>query len=686
MSRVVEIEQKGRRKGFVIAISILILLCVSIIIVLPFALIKSKVGHDMLYHCTAIYSLRQALDNGSFGSRVYEFISMDYGYGTGFFYTMIPSGIAAIFMKIFGTNAIIAITLEIGLLFFISGIICYFFFRRITQRQWMPLILSIIYLCFPYVIANFYTRFALSETFLTPLIPLIAWALYEFVYTKKYGLFSALFITGFSLSIMLHLSLTVYIAGLSIVFILFNFKKCINKKSIVVLLLSGVMVLLFSSIFTIPMFLNYGEVTLANMAAHGKKLYSTTYDAVDFNHNFFVVAPTIILYICYVVYLILFIKQKRQGENKNLGTLITISVLVFLYSPLCVFWLAAGFPPFNMIQFTWRLLLPGSLASTFMVKEVFEYYLQKVEKTQIKKFIFAVSSGFLVTLAMVFNFFVIFLHRPSVEINFDNRYTMLPSMWGCGGELGDYMPKGATIDSVSHRIGEEIIKESNVEVLEFADFQSLLYIGFTVPESKDGYVILKIPYESCSDIKIYQKLVGTPFTLTELEETYFEENEDKFLKINFNDSEGRFKIYIDYQNSEAFTKYLRENPFEFKVKNKSAKVAFKNFYKENSHTYTVDIETEDMVVVELPTLYYKGYKVSLKTKTGTKELTVTHGENGFLEVNVPESGTIVVEFEGSYVRQSEIISISAVSVSVVMVIILAVLDKKSQNLTKKCKK
>ena len=174
-----------------------------------------------------------------------------------------------------------------------------------------------------------------------------------------------------------------------------------------------------------------------------------------------------------------------------------------------------------------------------------------------------------------------------------------------------------------------------------------------------------------------QKERDEPFSISELSTTEYEFEDTKYLKISFNDSENA-RIILDYEDSKNLKEYLDQNPFEFKVKNKTVDVKFTNFVKENSHTYQVDIETSDMVVVELPTLYYKSYKISLKTETGTKELKPVHGEDGLIEVNVSESGTLVVEFEGNYIKAANIVSICGVVCGVALVVSLFIFEKRAK--------
>lgn len=649
-----------------------ILLLLSILIMVPFMCKKGLNGHDIYYHLNSINSLSKAYDQGCFLSRIYEIISLDYGYGTGLFYSMIPSGMAVLLMKWFNMSGFAAICFEITLVLFIAGIITYLFLNRVFKDKKAAIILSCLYIFFPYVFVNIYTRFAFSEILIIPIIPIIMWSIYELVHKQNYTLFVPLFIVGFSLSIMIHLSLTFYFFLFALIYLAINYKKVLNKKSIIFVLLSSVCVLLISASFYLPMFVNYGEITLNNMAGTGKSLYLTTV-AVG---SLYLYLPAILIFGTYIIYLIIFIKKRKTVSENEKKSFIFNSIFIFICSPLCFLWLIAGFAPFNMIQFVWRLYLLGALLCTFMLKFIYDNIKEKLKDSF--KLFYTFGCIVMVLAILSVNLLNAFIYAPDVDKNFDKDINMLLSISGAG--MSDYMPKGATNDSVEQRLNEKYIlkKSENLEASSFANYQSLKQFQFTAENTKDSFVTIKIPESVCEGLVIYQIKYIYPYETKPLELSFEEINSENYLKIELEDCEQFSKIILDYANCEKLNELLKQSPEEFLILDGDKNAKFTNFEKKNAHTYSVEISVDSKTIIELPTLYYKGYKITYKTEDSEALLTGTHGENGFIEIEVEKSGKLFVEFEAKYVTASNIISVIGVAVSVVFCILTVIIIKRER--------
>ena len=90
--------------------------------------------------------------------------------------------------------------------------------------------------------------------------------------------------------------------------------------------------------------------------------------------------------------------------------------------------------------------------------------------------------------------------------------------------------------------------------------------------------------------------------------------------------------------------YLQENAFG--VLTLEGDVSATNLKKEYVGKYSLDVTAgEEGGVLELPSYYYKGYTLTLEKADGmVVSVTPVHGRNGFVEVNVTESGTLYVEY------------------------------------------
>lgn len=298
------------------------------------------------------------------------------------------------------------------------------------------------------------------------------------------------------------------------------------------------------------------------------------------------------------------------------------------------------------------------------------------------KILAKISSFAIIFLFLFSNGFCIIL-RDSLNINqINTKINPICSLDGCGWN-DDYFPKGATNESIMFRANEKMILQTNIDnIEEFANFQSRNQICFTtIRTEENGFVVINIPFELCDGLKVYEFDLLETLNITELNFSFEEINQNKFLKIDFSGKDVKTKVVLDYTNSQSLKQYLINNPFEFNVV-EGESATFKNFIKTNSHKYSVEIETEKPVTIEIPTFFYKGYKVTFKTANSEIELPATHGANGFIELQIAESGTLFVEFEGKYVTAANIISLIGIFVSVGLVVTIFIKDKKTQKFIK----
>jgi len=174
-------------------------------------------------------------------------------------------------------------------------------------------------------------------------------------------------------------------------------------------------------------------------------------------------------------------------------------------------------------------------------------------------------------------------------------------------------------------------------------------------DNEKNSIILKIPYDS--ELKLVQH-----------SSTYWQEKQAKYLPENtvFSDYSQNINISpyilgdntyivfelenidsivtVDYFNIDLVSDYLVENPFQFQS---SSGIDYSNFVK-TGNNYVVDIEVSTQSTIELPTIYYKGYTVQLFKTDGTVEnIDATVSENGFLQVNLENSGTLSVAWTGT---------------------------------------
>ena len=79
--------------------------------------------------------------------------------------------------------------------------------------------------------------------------------------------------------------------------------------------------------------------------------------------------------------------------------------------------------------------------------------------------------------------------------------------------------------------------------------------------------------------------------------------------MNYASCDSECKITILYEEDSQLDNYLKQNPFEFLII--SGEASFTNFIKTSASNYKVDIDVITTAQIELPTLYYKGYEITL---------------------------------------------------------------------------
>ena len=660
-----KIKNLLKQNKYQIILSTFSILVLSIILLLPIIIKNGIQGHDAEYHIGCIRAVYESLKQGCFDCRIFEQIGQDYGYGTGLFYSRVPSTICALLMYVFNLDVIASLVIEISLLLFLSGLVTFFFGKRIFKNNFKALAMALLYISFPYVLTNIFVRFAFSEMFITLALPLIAFGIYELLIDNNYKLFLLNFTLGYSLAIITHLSLTVYITIICAVFILLNWKKFISNYKWFTFLVSCGLVLLISATYYIPMLINNSVVYMDTMGRDGIYLFKTSYNIF---YEPYLTISAILMLIGYCLYFYFYFatpKQERSELQKKFFILYTTSVVM----NTAVFpWILVWIRPFTMIQFVWRLFSINALLTSIS----FVYSFPKIKLIAVKRL--AVGVFALLLFANIYYDVNSYSYSHSLNEQYMSLNCYLSPNYANGGaKNGDYYVKGLTQGYLFNRGKEFITDKDDSHFKELANFQNQNVLQFVVENiNEDYYTILKIPYSLCDNIQAHQYNYYSN-NHYEVEINSINIDGQYYLKLEYKDYNNS-TIVINYENNAQFKEYLQNNPFEFVVKSGNAE--FSNFIKTNSHTYTVDAVISGDTTIELPTFAYKGYKVTLTNDSGVKELDATLGENGFLEITTNESGKISVEFVGSYVKVANIISIVGLILLVLVLLVVFIIPRK----------
>ncbi len=485
-------------------------------------------GGDTTFHLSHLLAYTASFSiSDLFGGSILPNLANNLGYGTRLFYTPLGYNIVILiymFIKTFGFGIILAIKLSYLLTLFLSGLFMYMFTNKVFKNKWVSLLSAIFYMSFPYHILDIFFRDAISEVFFFTFVPLIFLGI-EYLLENNYKKFYICFISGYTLAICSHLVLSIFLTGFVFLYLLLNYKKILNKKNICSLIISGILVLMLTSPFIIPlaehmlngnyMVFEYGFMTSKEAIMETTlNLQDIFYLPVAGDHLFYTFS--------YLGVLLLVIVLFNSSKNiKNKATCHKFIILFFI----CLFMLTSFFPWNKLptflinIQFVWRL-------------EIFICFFMSV-------------------LAAL----VIFLIKPN---------------------------------------NQKIV----VTLL------ATLSVMFSV------YLVNLHDYENIDLEQIKTSGIGETWGL-------------EYMPV---------KAYYHRD-------YLLDRDNEVKVSDGEAEITNE---QNNMPNLSFDIET-DGATLELPRLYYLGYEITLNGE----ELNYEENDNGLIQIEVNESGTVVVEYTGT---------------------------------------
>ena len=313
------IEQKRNTKTFH-AIACGLLFAVMAILLLTWGVADWHSGHDLRYHFNAIRSLCVAWDRGSFGGKLMELIGCDYGYGTGLFYSTLPASVCVVFIKVFHFPMLFALYLELLLVMAGGVIFLYFFLNRVFRDSRIAFIGAFVYAIYPYFLWDVYHRFAFTEVFLMLAMPMITWGVYELLHRDNAKAFVPLFVLGYSLSILSHFTMSVYLTLFIAIWLLFYYKKTFRKGTLLYFCLATGIVLFITASYYIPMLVNYGVSATAGMGVSAKTLFFRSFQSYKFG---FLVLNTVFLYCTFALYTVFYVRERKKicgnmrGVNKE---------------------------------------------------------------------------------------------------------------------------------------------------------------------------------------------------------------------------------------------------------------------------------------------------------------------------------------------------------------------------------
>lgn len=415
------------------------------------------------------------------------------------------------------------------LIVFISSIGMLLLSNKIYKNKYISLICSSLYICMPYFISDYLVRDATSETLIFMVLPYIYLGLLYLLdndYKKFIWIFSLSYIVGMNS----HLVMMVYITFFVLLFLLFNIKKVLNKKTFKYLIISGIFILLGSSSVIVRMFeyhnLGYTVFSDGAMATYDSLMTSIvnfkelTYAVLSNNIGAYINVVALILLVLCLVYKFIY-KIKYNIFFKYIIT----SMIILLILMMCPYiWKVVPHFLYN-IQFVWRL-------DTLFVFFISLYCVSCI------KYIKFINIKKLTTCLLIFMLIgsLLFINRSVSTIGM-STYKYYDNTDGMGWQK-EYLPVNTTnnIDYYNNRSPLAIIRYgkgsintiyNNTPSLSFeirnisnsvtVEIPRIYYLGYKITdndnnnidyyENEYGFIELKLNNNG----KYYVKYVGTLF-------------------------------------------------------------------------------------------------------------------------------------------------------------------------------
>lgn len=216
---------------------------------------KFHLGDDQLFHMANIEAFSKGLPFSIF-SKILPDLANNFGFGVGIFYPPLPHIVGAVIYKIisiFGMGLITTETILHFLIFFTSGVAMYLLGKEVFKDSRKGLIAALFYITYNYFFVDVIVRDALNESFMFIFMPLVFLGLYHLFNNHDVKKFYVCFVTGYIGLMYSHLVMSVYFTLFLFVFLLFYIKDIFKKKNFCHLCLAALIILIFTSTFTVPM-------------------------------------------------------------------------------------------------------------------------------------------------------------------------------------------------------------------------------------------------------------------------------------------------------------------------------------------------------------------------------------------------------------------------------------------------
>ncbi len=317
-------------------------------------------GHDFYFHYRRLQALIDGLNNGPF--LIYlDYSAVDgYGYFTKAFYcdvVLIPFAIIGKFTSLKLAYLFLIFTMTV-----LCGVFTYRAVNTIYKNSYAAAISALLYTFCAYRILDIYDRAAIGEAISFTFIPIVFLGFYHIIkgdYRKWYIL-----AIGFSLMIFTHLISSVLMLITIFIYLGIYCKSILKEpKRIFYLLLSGIVILLVTSYYILPMFEQMqSDIFYYESRQLTVRAQDSTYDLhwiiwgmfSGIIHPYQMFIPGIGLFLTCAITLRLFVYGKSaQLKSVDVGVIVG---LVYVFATSSLFpWSIYPFKLLNFIQLPSRL-------------------------------------------------------------------------------------------------------------------------------------------------------------------------------------------------------------------------------------------------------------------------------------------------------------------------------------------
>ncbi len=576
--------------------NIAIIFIVSIFVCLPLLNKNCNIYiDDGIQHLCRLIGTEQTLVSKQFLPMIMSNFCNNFGYSWNIFYSPLTAYIPLIF-RIFSFSFETCLKLFMFVVTVATGIAMYKFVIKITKNKNIAILASVLYIIAPYRITDMYVRMALAELTSFIFIPMVFSGMYSIINENKK---SSLLIIGASGLILTHTVVCMYNAILCFVYLIVFIRK-LNKKSILNLLVSLLMIVLITSFYWVGLAQHYFS-TSYEVFVPGRmervdvlNFYKTSLSQLVYTDQeqkmiYEIGIVTFMGLLLTPIAIMKFEKQEKEKDFIKIYSLFGILGIVLTIMTLKIFPFEKLPGTFTMIQFTFRL---------------FEF----------TSFFFALISAV--------NFWILIK-------NFNIRDVIIISLIACllttiYGKKISYEKKYDEKDFIEPRRVTKDVGRINAGMASFEYLPSKAFncLKTYIADREDVPIILNNS-DNQTTISDYEKN-GSNMKM-------------KILKASPELANGTDKVY---EVSEELT-------------NEEDTISEANQDDESSKANT----TSEDIEIELPYIYYLGYRV----KIDGKEVKYTESEHGFVQINIDKELNEEAEITVKYLGTNEMIIAFAVS-------------------------